>query len=610
MSERNNLDNEELHSLSQLNGCHPDESQKKLRQSSPIRLRILLIILGVSICFLGITIWQGNSININALTNRLPVGVHFSGSGTADNPYRIRTANNLARVATMVNSGTDFAGVHFRLENDIDLTDFLSPGRPGYNNGRGWQHIGRHMHLPFSGVFDGAGYTISGLWINRTSEPHIGLFGYITDGEIRNLHVEVAEGKSIAGGVSIGVLVGLFYGGVIENCSVSGVIRVETNRNSAGGGGMVGNKTGGAIITDSEADVNVYAVITSENGQIQAGGLVGTMSVDSSIIDSIARGNVSATAPRSIVGGLVGSNLDSSIINSKAYGDIAAYSTSDVNLAFGGGLVGIMAGRGNTASTISYSSATGSVTVDGGEPLAGGLVGYMQDSIVENSYAAGSVFAIGILEASSGGLIGSALEATMKNNHASGDVSSYSTSDDSSASGGGLVGFMENSTITYSSAIGNVSVNGGETLTGGLVGYVVNGSISNSYALGNVSATGITATYTGALIGAALEATVKNSYAAGYVFGIALEESIAGLVGWLDGNIENSFFDTETTGQVLGHFCADRGIHSEGVVGGRTTQQMMRQETFEGWDFENVWGIIEGQSYPFLISENKRGVRR
>ena len=34
---------------------------------------------------------------------------------------------------------------------------------------------------------------------------------------------------------------------------------------------------------------------------------------------------------------------------------------------------------------------------------------------------------------------------------------------------------------------------------------------------------------------------------------------------------------------------------------GRTTAQMLMQSTYVGWDFENVWTMVEGESTPTLI---------
>jgi len=53
--------------------------------------------------------------------------------------------------------------------------------------------------------------------------------------------------------------------------------------------------------------------------------------------------------------------------------------------------------------------------------------------------------------------------------------------------------------------------------------------------------------------------------------------------------IHNSYWDIETSGQ----------SSSDGGEG-KTTAEMKQQATFIGWDFTNIWDIIEGVTYPYL----------
>ena len=534
------------------------QNNKTMKSSNPVRLIILLFMLAVSICFLGFTILQGGGSHFGTFGRMVQYSPAFAGNGTERRPYRISTAEDLARIATMVNNGSAFAGRHFILTNDIDLTGFLSVDGAGHNNGAGWCQIGRHDRLPFSGYFDGAGHTVSGLWISRGSEPYIGLFGFIDNAKIRNLHVEIAEGKAVTGGVSIGVLVGLSYGGVIENSSVSGTIRVET-RESAVVGGMVGSAFAEAIILNSEANVNIYADLTSENGRISAGGLVGALYQNSSITNSIARGNITATGSRSNAGGLVGHQ---------------------------GGLESIL--RGN--STITDSIARGDVTATGFAPIAGGLVG---------SQVSGSVI--------------NCKSYSMVTSNAP-----FTTEEDAIASGGGLVGFMgyyDTATfiiVMYSSASGNVSVSGHFAAAGGLVGSQLSGKIANSYAAGNVSATGSmersSTAVPGGLVGFSDKGTIiKNCFATGRVCASGFSVFTGGLLGIVLGDVENSYFDIDTTGQQFGSGYREFVLPDITAVA-KNTPEMMKQETFTGWDFENIWDILEGESYPFLRRASERGM--
>lgn len=85
------------------------------------------------------------------------------------------------------------------------------------------------------------------------------------------------------------------------------------------------------------------------------------------------------------------------------------------------------------------------------------------------------------------------------------------------------------------------------------------------------------------------EYTIRDSYATGAVSG---NSKVGGLVGgenFFDGTVNNSFWDTQTSGQPT----------SSGGSG-KTTAQMKQQATFTGWNFVNTWGIFENHTYPLL----------
>lgn len=86
---------------------------------------------------------------------------------------------------------------------------------------------------------------------------------------------------------------------------------------------------------------------------------------------------------------------------------------------------------------------------------------------------------------------------------------------------------------------------------------------------------------------------VTDSYSTGSVIGNA---PIGGLVGQNDTSIlasvvTGSYWDMETSGQ--SQSVSDRGT-------GETTAEMRMQSTYVGWDFNNIWAIKEGATYPYL----------
>ena len=96
-----------------------------------------------------------------------------------DSNFTIKTGNELAYLAELVNAGTDdFAGKNITLANDIVLP-----------NGE-WVAIGTY-EKPFKGIFDGAGHTVSNIVIhdNNGDQP-CGFFGKIENATVTGLRVE------------------------------------------------------------------------------------------------------------------------------------------------------------------------------------------------------------------------------------------------------------------------------------------------------------------------------------------------------------------------------------------------------------------------------------
>ena len=119
-------------------------------------------------------------------------------------------------------------GYVFSLDNDIDLSDYLSP------QGNGWMPIGSSSE-PFDGTFHGNMHTISGLWIYRLSTDYLGLFGYSDNISLIDGIRLVLDDKGIVGtGNNVGGICGR-ANGEISRCSVQGAVA---------GGGYVGGIAG------------------------------------------------------------------------------------------------------------------------------------------------------------------------------------------------------------------------------------------------------------------------------------------------------------------------------------------------------------------------------
>ena len=404
----------------------------------------------------------------------------------------------------------------YKLSNDIDLTEYLSYGNPGYNGGAGWEPIGDIVD-GFTGEFDGNGHSITGLMINRVSDG-IGLFGYINNATVKNLNVRTALG-GVKGYDDIGVLVGNIGGSsIIIDCSTSGSATGESNV-----GGLAGYYFG-ENIEKSSSDVNVNAkyqlggligcinrgsikncnATGSVAGLIKVGGFVGWQQIQDSntiisITDSYAAGNVSGDES---VGGFVGELDKGEIINCLAIGVVIG----EINV---GGLVGFM-----NDGSVNTSSAVGNVE---GSYQIGGLIGWLSGGHVASCDSSGSVSGIEKI----GGLAGwyNVSDLDISNSLASSNSSGNVSGNDAV---GGLVGGLTQGKITYSRASGIVSsdYNGG-----GLVGLMNDGSIMYSYADGDVKGL----YQLGGLIGWLNDGIVDTCHALGSVRGL---EKLGGLVGW------------------------------------------------------------------------------
>ena len=209
------------------------------------------------------------------------------GSGTEADPYLIETAENLAWIAEMVNSGvTTYEGVHFKMTNNLNM------------NSIAWVPIGNSETQLFCGQFDGNSKYISSINITG-SYTYKGLFG-ITGNGFRCKKLTVGATISSTGRYCGGI-VGYIKGNntVIENCHHSGSMSSSYASNNSYSGGIVGYI--GASSTSIVGCYNtgsVSATITysSSYSKPHSGGIVGYVAGSSTnITDCYNTGAVSSS---------------------------------------------------------------------------------------------------------------------------------------------------------------------------------------------------------------------------------------------------------------------------------------------------------------------------
>jgi len=144
----------------------------------------------------------------------------------------------------------------YYLGNDIDCTC-----TSGWNAGAGFEPIGTDGS-PFTGTFDGQGYKITGLYINRGSTDFVGLFGFTGPGsEITNVGLEQVDFSGdywVVGG-----LVGVNEGGTITNSYWD--IITSGQLSSAGGEGKTTTEMKQRATFENWDFVNIWAIVEAES---------------------------------------------------------------------------------------------------------------------------------------------------------------------------------------------------------------------------------------------------------------------------------------------------------------------------------------------------------
>ena len=535
----------------------------------------------------------------------------LGGDGAVDD-----TANQASYTATFPNPAAgmgcptnaddadDNDCIGYELNKSLDFNNDASYADTGNKNtwttGSGWTPLADSDY--FTATFDGNNRSITNLFINRPDADYQGLFGFF-GGSAAEIHNVRLLNVNVTGQQYVGGLVALNYSGTVSNSQASGTVTGDSKV-----GGLVGWNYSGTVST-SRASSTVM-------GDSEVGGLVGLNEEDGTISTSRASGTVMGDSE---VGGLVGLNYSGTISTSHATGNVTGTDMT-VNSGRVGGLVGE-----NTAGTIEDSyHETGTVT---GHREVGGLVGWNTGTgTIRTSHATSDVTGTETTFRSTGigGLVG-LNEGGISASHATGKVTGSERSGEYTGEiTGGLVGSNQGGTIGASYATGTVRgenhIGGlvgwssgiirtsyatgsvtGQQKVGGLMGWNEGGTISASYARGKVSGTvggagglvgenkggTIRASYAtgtvmgaddvGGLVGVNINAGVsfnapagiiRTSYATGSVTG---QQTFGGLVGRNEGTMSDSYWDTETSGRLVGVGSDD--ADDSGAIDGTETVQ-------------------------------------
>ncbi|MBC8383911.1 MAG: T9SS type A sorting domain-containing protein [Candidatus Cloacimonetes bacterium] len=281
---------------------------------------------------------------VTLLAGVLFAGTYSGGSGISGDEYQIYDLDDLQELQ---NTSADWSADFIQTAN-IDAS-----ATSGWDSGAGFDPIG-DISINFTGSYDGQGYYIDALFINRPTTTYVGLFGFVQTNwpGIRNLGL---SNVNITGRDMVGGMFGwVQYSNDIYNCNSQGSVHSAA---SGDVGGLVGYSYN-CIIQRCFSTASV----TAGTSGVEFGGLIGIFN-GGQMYNCYARGNVSGL---SRTGGLVGNNYNGRIED--------CYSTGYVTgTTYVGGLIGYN-NSGNTYTNFWDMETSGTGTGSGGGN-PGGITG-------------------------------------------------------------------------------------------------------------------------------------------------------------------------------------------------------------------------------------------
>lgn len=243
---------------------------------------------------------------------------YAGGDGSAGSPHEIATAEQLILVSELNENNK-----HFKQIADTDLEGCL------------FEPIGNFMNVSY----DGGGYVIRGLTIDKATSDNVGLFGQLNAATIKNVGLVDVDitGRSFVGG-----LVGSFRscpsGSTMERVFVTGAVMGE--RNVGGIAGRFGDACGStSTVTDSYSTASVVGDVEP------AGGFAGIVATSGSLTnvysagllaESDREGGTKDAVASAKYGGLVGATTPSGGTVGTLTGSFWDTETSGLTTSFGG----------------------------------------------------------------------------------------------------------------------------------------------------------------------------------------------------------------------------------------------------------------------------------
>lgn len=411
-------------------------------------------------------------------------------SNTSADEYEISTAEELAGLAFLVNSGNNFYKKTVHLKNDVIfnekvLTQSGLLNKENISNFKRWTPIG-NINISFTGNIDCHGHTISGIYIDESStSTRIGFIGSLgREGSVRNLTI---IDSYIKGGGMVACICGENNKGTIENCKNYGTIAGYASQGygSSSIGGICGNNSEGIIKSCSNFGIvdgyyytagicgynyggiencENHGAITCNFDSHYAGGICGYSA--HSVLKLKNNINYGPIIGYEHVGGICGENSS-----------ITEFCNNQCSVKGYNCVGGIFGTNTNIYTTDCYNNADIS-----GDSNIGGIFGWSEtsfsDCIIDRCYNTGTING----NSKVGGVCGHSEKYIFNNCYNTGNITGTNEV-------GGICGKNELGVFEYCYNVGHINCD--DIYTGSICGWNFSGTINNCYWLDNTANSGI-----------------------------------------------------------------------------------------------------------------------
>lgn len=520
------------------------------------------------------------------------------GTGTADDPFLIGSVYGFEQInyniLTQIN---DTEGMYYQMIGDIEMSS-----REVFTG------VGDDISTPFMGVFDGGGYTITALNVDRDltegeNSSSVGLFNYTYGASISNVNIDA---PIMSGHTGVAALVGCVVGDSASNVIQTSIVNCAvtySGKHNVLSKKITGYRFVGSLVGMVDEGASLYmdgcsnaerlssSFISASSGDLLTvqekgffGGLIGGATYTTSLTIKSCENNLDLSVSCGTgLGGIVGCADTLNITLSKNLGVISAENSSSIAT---GGIVG-------GASNAQFITCVNDADISGGF-YTGGIIGSTllgTDDTEGDSY--GNVIATSVINKgnisgySYTGGICAASHACMSDCYNSGDIMSY----DNRA--GGMIGLAPALSAVACSNSG--AINGGSGGVGGIAGEAFYFIIGGSANAGSVTCTSASV---GGIIGLGGTCGAIN-YSSNYASvsgATGRTGGIAGSLGDADSDPEVGKFIANTV--LNGIFCVMGGV-AEGLEGTSNACETI----------ENIITVVKVREVIHAVRETIMGCR-